>query len=339
MATKSQTSSKSRTKKPGKKPMSARNVTKTASTVGKGLVIVESPAKARTVGQILGRKYVVVASQGHMRDLPKSKIGVDVEQDFQPSYVVMQDKRSLLNALQKAGDEAAAIYLATDPDREGEAISWHLQDATQWAQRPDPPKRVVFHEITKQAIQEAFEHPREIDMQLVNAQQARRILDRLVGYQISPLLWRRVQRGLSAGRVQSVSLRIVVDREKAIQAFVPVESWTLEAQLRKQAKEAMKVLPVEQEAFDAGRRPGPRIFHTGYLLEGPRQYWEVSSSVSTPAEIDREIERAKRLVESGQEREFNTGHIIIESPLRILGLRIFTKLLIIFQNIGIPEKT
>ncbi|MCH8107381.1 MAG: type I DNA topoisomerase [Chloroflexi bacterium] len=210
-------------------------MTKPASTIGKGLVIVESPAKARTVGQILGNKYVVVASQGHMRDLPKSKIGVNVENDFEPTYVVMPDKRSWLNALKKAGDEAAAIYLATDPDREGEAISWHLQDATQWGQRSDPPKRVVFHEITKKAILEAFENPREIDMQLVNAQQARRILDRLVGYQISPLLWRRVQRGLSAGRVQSVAMRMVVDREREIGAFVPVESWTLEAQLQKES--------------------------------------------------------------------------------------------------------
>ena len=233
MAAKSQTTGKPGTKKTSKKPKSARKVTKPASTVGKGLVIVESPAKARTVGQILGRKYVVVASQGHMRDLPKSKLGVDVEQDFEPSYVVMQDKRSWLNALKKAGDEAASIYLATDPDREGEAISWHLQDATQWGERSDPPKRVVFHEITKQAILEAFENPREIDMQLVNAQQARRILDRLVGYQISPLLWRRVQRGLSAGRVQSVAMRMVVDREREIGAFVPVESWTLEAQVHK----------------------------------------------------------------------------------------------------------
>ena len=233
MAVKSQTDSKSGPKKSSKKTTPAKKVTKPASTVGKGLVIVESPAKARTVGQILGRKYVVVASQGHMRDLPKSKLGVDVEQDFEPSYVVMKDKRSLLNVLKKAGDDASSIYLATDPDREGEAISWHLQDATQWDQRSDPPKRVVFHEITKQAILEAFENPREIDMQLVNAQQARRILDRLVGYQISPLLWRRVQRGLSAGRVQSVAMRLVVDREREIGAFVPVESWTLEAQVHK----------------------------------------------------------------------------------------------------------
>ncbi len=201
---------------------------------GKQLVVVESPAKARTVGQILGNKYVVAASQGHVRDLPKSKIGVEVENDFEPSYVIMRDKRSILKDLKQAGDRASSIYLATDPDREGEAISWHLQQAAQWDQRPDPPKRVVFHEITKQAVEEAFEHPREIDMQLVNAQQARRIVDRLVGYQISPLLWRRVQRGLSAGRVQSVALRMVVDREREIEAFVPVESWTLEAQLHKE---------------------------------------------------------------------------------------------------------
>ena len=204
------------------------------STKGKDLVIVESPAKARTVGQILGRKYVVTASQGHLRDLPKSKIGVKVEEDFEPSYVVMQDKRSLLKELKAAGDSARDIYLATDPDREGEAISWHLQTAAKWDERASSPKRVVFHEITREAVEDAFQHPREIDMQLVNAQQARRILDRLVGYEISPLLWRRVQRGLSAGRVQSVALRMVVDREREITAFVPVESWTLDAILSKQ---------------------------------------------------------------------------------------------------------
>ena len=196
-------------------------------------MIVESPAKARTVGRILGSQYVVTASQGHLRDLPKSKIGVNVEQDFAPSYVVMQDKRSLLKELKSAGDAANGIYLATDPDREGEAISWHLQEAAKWDGRAIPPKRVVFHEITREAVEEAFRHPREIDMQLVNAQQARRILDRLVGYQISPLLWRRVQRGLSAGRVQSVALRMTVDREREIAAFVPEESWTLDATLRK----------------------------------------------------------------------------------------------------------
>ena len=239
-ATKSKPKAKTTTaKKTTAKKTTAKKTTARKGS-GKQLVIVESPAKARTVGQILGNKYVVAASQGHLRDLPKSKIGVEVENDFQPSYVIMRDKRSILKDLKQAGDKASSIFLATDPDREGEAISWHLQQAAQWDQRPDPPKRVVFHEITKQAVEEAFEHPREIDMQLVNAQQARRILDRLVGYQISPLLWRRVQRGLSAGRVQSVALRMVVEREKDIQAFVPVESWTLEAQLHKEADPADK---------------------------------------------------------------------------------------------------
>lgn len=212
---------------------------KLPSSTGKSLVIVESPAKARTVGQILGKKYVVTASQGHVRDLPKSKIGVDVEADFEPSYVIMKDKQSLLTQIKKAGTEAKEVFLATDPDREGEAISWHLQTAADWATLTNPPKRVVFHEITKEAVEEAFRNPREIDMQLVNAQQARRILDRLVGYQISPLLWRRVQRGTSAGRVQSVSLRMVVDREREIEAFIPVESWTIDNLLRKTGTDAI----------------------------------------------------------------------------------------------------
>jgi DNA topoisomerase-1 len=224
---------KKKTTKATKAKSSKASAAKSLNAAGKNLVIVESPAKARTVGQILGPKYVVAASQGHLRDLPKSKIGVDVEQGFEPSYVIMQDKKSLLTQLKKAGDSAKEIYLATDPDREGEAISWHLQEAANWQHRAAPPKRVVFHEITKEAVEEAFTHPREIDMQLVNAQQARRILDRLVGYQISPLLWRRVQRGLSAGRVQSVSLRMVVDREREIAAFVPVESWSIDTLLRK----------------------------------------------------------------------------------------------------------
>jgi len=223
----------------GSKPKTTKTPGRPRSTKRqKHLVIVESPAKARTVGRILGNQYIVAASLGHVRDLPKSKMGVDIEQDFQPSYIVLRDKRSIVKDLKKAGDEARDIYLATDPDREGEAISWHLQAAAQWDQRPVLPKRVVFHEITKEAVTEAFQHPREIDMQLVNAQQARRILDRLVGYQISPLLWRRVQRGLSAGRVQSVTLRMVVDREREIQSFVPVESWTLEAQLHKETDPA-----------------------------------------------------------------------------------------------------
>ncbi|MEK7815139.1 MAG: type I DNA topoisomerase [Chloroflexota bacterium] len=227
----------------GRKAATPKGVSRARSSLGKHLVIVESPAKARTIGQILGAQYLVTASQGHVRDLPRSKIGVDVEQDFQPSYMVIEAKRTILDTLKKAGTTAASIYLATDPDREGEAISWHLQAAAQWDQRPDPPKRVVFHEITKEAVLQAFQHPREIDMQLVGAQQARRILDRLVGYQISPLLWKRVQRGLSAGRVQSVTLRMLVDREREIASFVPVESWTLESQLRKETDPADRTEP------------------------------------------------------------------------------------------------
>ena len=234
--TRKTTAKRKPTKAKGSKGRSA--AVKLPSSAGKSLVIVESPAKARTVGQILGNKYVVTASQGHVRDLPKSKIGVDVEQDFEPSYVIMKDKQSLLTQIKKAGKEAKQVFLATDPDREGEAISWHLQTAADWGSLATPPKRVVFHEITKEAVEEAFRNPREIDMQLVNAQQARRILDRLVGYQISPLLWRRVQRGTSAGRVQSVSLRMVVDREREIEAFIPVESWTIDNLLRKAGSEA-----------------------------------------------------------------------------------------------------
>ncbi|MCI0782510.1 MAG: DNA topoisomerase I, partial [Chloroflexi bacterium] len=172
MAAKSQTKASTKGKKASKSTGRKSSASKTGistRTAGKSLVIVESPAKARTVGQMLGSKYVVAASQGHVRDLPKSKIGVDVDNEFQPSYVIMRDKRSILNDLIKAGEQASTIYLATDPDREGEAISWHLQTAAQWDQRADPPKRVVFHEITKQAVEEAFKHPREIDMELVNA--------------------------------------------------------------------------------------------------------------------------------------------------------------------------
>ena len=242
--TRKTTAKRKSTKAKGSKGRSA--AVKLPSSAGKSLVIVESPAKARTVGQILGNKYVVTASQGHGRDLPKSKIGVDVEQDFEPSYVIMKDKQSLLTQIKKAGKEAKQVFLATDPDREGEAISWHLQTAAEWGSLATPPKRVVFHEITKEAVEEAFRNPREIDMQLVNAQQARRILDRLVGYQISPLLWRRVQRGTSAGRVQSVSLRMVVDREREIEAFIPVESWTIDNILRKAGSEA-----IEKSQFSA----------------------------------------------------------------------------------------
>ncbi len=200
--------------------------------MAKNLVIVESPAKARTVGRFLGRDYEVKASLGHVRDLPSGDLGVAVDNGFTPKYVVPKEKSKVIADLKKSSKDAETIYLATDPDREGEAISWHLVNAAGWQKRPV--QRVVFHQITEDAINEAFRDTREIDMRLVNAQQARRVLDRLVGYQLSPLLWRKIQRGLSAGRVQSVALKLVVDREREIEAFVSKEYWTIDALLKKQ---------------------------------------------------------------------------------------------------------
>jgi DNA topoisomerase-1 len=194
------------------------------------LVIVESPAKARTINKFLGKEYVVKASYGHVRDLPPNKLAVDVHRDFKPQYQVIKGREKVLEALRKTAQTAQAVYLATDPDREGEAIGWHL------VQELKPAKgtihRVTFYEITRRAVQEAFARPGPIDLKKVEAQQARRILDRLVGYQISPLLWEKVRRGLSAGRVQSVALRLIVDREREIRAFVSQEYWTIEALLR-----------------------------------------------------------------------------------------------------------
>jgi len=199
--------------------------------MSKNLVIVESPAKAKTLSKILGRSYSLKASLGHVRDLPRSGLGVNIEEDFAPKYVIPRSKSKVVKELKEAAKAASTVYLATDPDREGEAISWHLFEITKTNKIPY--RRVVFHEITKEAIEHAFKHPRSIDLHLVNAQQARRVLDRLVGYEISPLLWRKIRRGLSAGRVQSVVLRIIVDREREIQAFVPTEYWTIEAELAK----------------------------------------------------------------------------------------------------------
>ena len=239
MATSSKTGSGARSsnRKKTSKGKSTRGKSASSSTRGSNgssLVIVESPAKARTIERILGDGYLIRASRGHVRDLPKGKLGVDLERSFDPSYLVVKDKQDVVRELKDLGASAPSIYLATDPDREGEAISWHLVKAADWDKGNKPLHRVVFHEITQDAVKQAFEHPRSLDMELVNAQQARRILDRLVGYQISPLLWRKVQRGLSAGRVQSVALRMVVDREKEIRAFVPREYWTIEARLQEQ---------------------------------------------------------------------------------------------------------
>lgn len=205
--------------------------TRKKKSTGKNLVIVESPAKARTLERILGKKYELKASLGHVRDLPRSKLGVDVDNGFSPEYVVPRAKSKIAKELRDASKSASTIFLATDPDREGEAISWHLLEVMKNAKTEY--RRVVFHEITEEAITNAFKHPRDIDMQLVNAQQARRVLDRLVGYKLSPLLWKKVRRGLSAGRVQSVTLRIIVDREREIEKFIPVEYWSIEADLSK----------------------------------------------------------------------------------------------------------
>jgi DNA topoisomerase-1 len=194
------------------------------------LVIVESPAKAKTVGRFLGKGYTVRASVGHVRDLLRSELSVDVEHDFTPKYRVPNEKRLVVKELKELVKKAEEIYLATDPDREGEAIAWHLMEAADIDRKIS--RRVVFHEITEPAINEAFANPRQINMDLVNAQQARRILDRLVGYGISPILWEKVRSRLSAGRVQSVALRLIVEREREIQAFVPVEFWTIEAELK-----------------------------------------------------------------------------------------------------------
>ncbi|MFN8537846.1 MAG: type I DNA topoisomerase [Thermomicrobiales bacterium] len=198
---------------------------------GTKLVIVESPAKAKTIAKYLGAGYRVQASMGHVRDLPKSKLGVDVDHDFAPQYLISNDKKATVKDLKGAVQAAGEVFLATDPDREGEAIAWHLVEATE----PDPARihRVVFHEITPNAVRDAIANPRAIDDRLVDAYQARRVLDRLVGYQVSPVLWRKVKGGLSAGRVQTAALRIIVEREREIDAFVPVEYWTIEADLAK----------------------------------------------------------------------------------------------------------
>lgn len=199
--------------------------------MAKDLVIVESPAKARTIGRILKDKYEVKATLGHVRDLPEKELGVDPENDFAAKYVVARGKQKVIRDIKGAAKDAKALYLATDPDREGEAISWHLVQAAKLEHLPA--KRVIFHEITKEAVEEAFRHPKKINRKLVDAQQARRILDRLVGYKISPILWRKVLKGLSAGRVQSVAVKMVVDREREIQNFVPTEYWSIEAELKK----------------------------------------------------------------------------------------------------------
>src|SRR3989338_1476306 len=199
------------------------------------LLIVESPTKAKTITKFLGKEYKVISSFGHIRDLPKKSTAVDVKHGFTPTYEVPDDKKDKVKALKAAAKDVTDIYLATDEDREGEAIAWHIAEVLKLD--PETAKRITFHEITKSAIAEALEHTRHIDMRMVDAQQTRRILDRLVGYELSPLLWSKVQRGLSAGRVQSVAVRLVVERERERQAFKTDEYWSVEAILSKSNSE------------------------------------------------------------------------------------------------------
>ena len=196
---------------------------------GSKLVIVESPAKAKTIERYLGSEYKVVASMGHLRDLPKSKLGVDIENNFEPHYIPVKGRADVISDLRKRSKNADIVYLATDPDREGEAISWHLKELLNL--EDEKAKRVTFNEITKKVVTDSIDKPRDIDIDLVNAQQTRRILDRIVGYKVSPLLWKTIRRGLSAGRVQSVATKMVVEREKEISDFVPQEYWNLDAAL------------------------------------------------------------------------------------------------------------
>ena len=204
--------------------------------MAKYLVIVESPAKVKTIKKFLGKNYEVDASNGHVRDLPKSTLGFDAEHGFEPKYITIRGKGDVLAKLRKEVKKADVIYLATDPDREGEAISWHLYQALNLANSDKKVYRISFNEITKNAVKTSLKKPRDIDMDLVNAQQARRMLDRMVGYRISPLLWAKVKRGLSAGRVQSVALRIICDIEEEINAFIPEEDWSLDGEFQVQGE-------------------------------------------------------------------------------------------------------
>src|ERR1700719_2552679 len=201
--------------------------------VSEGLIIVESPAKARTLKRFLGDRFDVRASMGHVRDLPEKQIAVDVEHGYQPQYEGVGRRKKTIGELRSAAKKDTDVILASDPDREGEAIAWHLAEVLKLKN----PRRIEFHEITADAVRHALESPRQIDMRLVNAQQARRVVDRLVGFRLSPFLWSKVQKGIGAGRVSSVALRLVVDREEDIRKFVPVESWTIDAELSKQGAE------------------------------------------------------------------------------------------------------
>ena len=245
----------------------------------KYLVIVESPAKVKTIKKFLGSNYEVLASNGHVRDLPKSRLGVDVEHDYEPKYITIRGKGDILAALRRASKKADKAYLATDPDREGEAISWHLAEALKLDEKKQ--QRITFNEITKSAVKESLKHARPIDMDLVDAQQTRRILDRMVGYLISPLLWKKVKRGLSAGRVQSVALRIIGDREDEINAFIPQEYWTMDAELQ---------IPGEKKPLIAHFYGSSKKL----AIESSAQLEEIKAALSDEKYIVEEVKKGER---------------------------------------------
>jgi len=246
--------------------------------MAKALVIVESPTKAKTIGKILGEKYIIKSTMGHVRDLPPNRLGVSIEDSFKPTYEVIKNKKKIVKELAKAVKEAEEVYIATDQDREGEAIGWHIVTVTNTDQ--GRVKRIVFHEITKETIINSLRSPRQIDLHLVNAQQARRILDRLVGYKLSPLLSRKVRKGLSAGRVQSVALRLIVDREKEIERFVPQEYWTVVAHLSKRDEE--------------------QIFTASLIAKGKKKFKKL--------EIANEAQ-AKKICRDLSDKEFRVGKV------------------------------
>lgn len=266
--------------------MTVRATAKSASTAKKSaaaragaghrartLLIVESPSKAKTIGKYLGSSYKVIASVGHVRDLPKSKMGINIDNDFEPEYIPIRGKGDVIKELRKEAKAASKVFLATDPDREGEAISWHL--AYLLGIDPKTPCRIVFNEITKEAVKNAVKHPRAIDLGLVDAQQARRVLDRLVGYQISPLLWRKIRRGLSAGRVQSAALKIICDRENQIRNFVPQEYWNILVEFEKEKKFTAKLALCDEKKLTVQSR-GEADEITAALREGEYRVSQIS---------------------------------------------------------------
>ena len=244
------------------------------------LIIVESPAKANTIKKFLGGNTKVVASMGHIRDLPKSKLGVDIENNFEPEYINIRGKGDLIKTLKKDAKDAKKVYLATDPDREGEAIAWHLAHILEIPE--DSICRVTFNEITKETVKESINKPRKIDMNLTDAQQARRVLDRIVGYKISPVLWKKVKRGLSAGRVQSVAVKLIVDREEEIEKFVPKEYWNIYATLLE--KKSKK----EFEAYFYGKDGKKQEIHSKEKVE------EILSNIKNGKYIVDDIKKSEK---------------------------------------------